>query len=221
MRLRLKSRLSALLNTVRHDLVAQRLLERLDRVGVFINPYVLFREGVRLPDKTAWPELAKEFPSSELVAADIPAVAACVSRTEAQIQDRLRKGHICIVLKHGERIAGYAWADLDEVNDMACDYELHAGEAYLYDAFIAPEFRGRGLAPYMRVESYRHLHRAGRHTYYSISDYFNSPAIRFKHKLNAEAIRLYLHIGLGGHQIGQWLLRDYEQGPTRRAPTGH
>jgi len=42
----------------------------------------------------------------------------------------------------------------------------------------------------MRVESYRHLRQAGRHTFYSISDYFNSPAIRFKEKLNAEAIRL-------------------------------
>ena len=221
MRLRLKSRVNAMLNAVRHELVMQRVLERLERVGVFINPYVLFREGVRLPGTTDWPELAREFPSSLLVAADIPAVAACVSRTEEQIQDRLGKGHLCIVLKNGERIAGYAWADLDEVNDMACDYELRAGEAYLYDAFIAPEFRGRSLAPYMRVESYRHLHRAGRHTYYSISDYFNTPAIRFKQKLNAEAIRLYLHIKLGGHQIGQWLLRDYEQRPTPRAPSGH
>lgn len=220
MRLRFKSRARSMLDTVRHDLLMQRVLERLERMGANINPYVLFREGVHLPEKTDWPELAKEFPSSVLVATDIPAVAACVSRTEEQIQDRLQKGHLCIVLKNGTHIAGYAWADLDEVNDMACDYELRPGEAYLYDAFIAPEFRGRGLAPYMRVESYRHLRRAGRHTYYSISDYFNSPAIRFKQKLNAETIRLYLHIKLGGYQVGQWLLRDYEERRARRAPPG-
>jgi hypothetical protein len=70
----------------------------------------------------------------------------------------------------------------------------------------------------MRVESYRHLRQAGRHTFYSISDYFNSPAIRFKEKLNAEAIRLYLRIKLGGRQVGQWLLRDYEQRSARSAP---
>jgi predicted GNAT family acetyltransferase len=150
-----------------------------------------------------------------LVAADIAAVAACVSRPAAQIQARLNKGHLCVVLKSGERIAGYTWADFDEVNDAACDYELGPNEAYLYDAFIAPEFRGSGLAPYMRVESYRHLNRAGRHTFYSISDYFNSPAIKFKQKLNAEAIRVYLRIKLGGRQIGQWLLRDCEKRRAR------
>jgi ribosomal protein S18 acetylase RimI-like enzyme len=217
MRLRLKSRINAMLNVVQHHLVAQRVLERLARVGVTINPYVLFREGVR-PHQTDWPGLAEEFPSSVLVASDIAAVAACDFRTEEQIQARLDKGHLCIVIKSGERIAGYSWADFDEVNDMACDYELGPGEAYLYDGFIMPEFRGRSLAAYMRVECYRHLHHGGKHTFYSIVDYFNRPSIRWKAKLNAEAIRLYLQIKLGDRQVGQWLLRDYEERRARSAP---
>jgi len=164
------------------------------------------------PYQTDWPRLTYEFPSNVLGGPDIAAVAACVSwGTVERIQARLNKGHLCIVVKSGERIAGYTWADFDEVNDLACDYELGPDEAYLYDAFIAPEFRGRSLAPYMRVECYRHLRHAGRHTFYSISDFFNSPAIKFKQKLNAETIRLYLRIELGGRQIGQWLLRDYER----------
>jgi len=199
-----------MINALRYGLVAQRVIGHLSRVGLTLNPYILFREGVR-PHQINWPGLASEFPSSVLAASDLAAVAACVSRTEQQIQARLDKGHLCVMLKHGTHIAGCTWADFDEVNDAACGYELGPGEAYLYDAFIAPEFRGRGLAPYMRVESYRHLRRAGRHTFYSISDYFNSPAIRFKEKLNAEAIRLYLQIKLGDRQVGQWLLRDFEQ----------
>ncbi len=166
MRLRLKSRMKAMLNAVQHGLVAQRALERLDRVGITINPYVLFRKGVG-PYQTDWPWLAEEFPSSVLVESDIAAVAACDSRTEEQIQARLDKGHLCIVIKNGERIAGYCWADLREVNDAVCDYELGPGEAYLYDGFIVPELRGRGLAQYMSVEFYRHLHYAGLHTSYS------------------------------------------------------
>jgi ribosomal protein S18 acetylase RimI-like enzyme len=209
-----------MLNDLKHGLATQRAIERLGRVGVTLDPYVLFREGVR-PHQTEWPELAPEFPSSVLEASDIAAVAACVSRTEEQIQARLDKGHLCILVRNGERIAGYTWADFDEVNDAACDYELRPGEAYLYDAFIAPEFRGRSLAPYLRVESYKHLRHAGRHTFYSISDRFNRPAIKFKEKLNAEAIRLYLRVKLGGRQIGQWLLRDYEERRARGAPPGN
>jgi len=203
-----------MLNALQHGLFAQHVIERLARVGVTLDPYVLFREGVR-PHQSAWPGLASEFPSSLLRPSEVAAVAACVSRTEKQIQARLDKGHLCIVVKNGERIAGYTWADLDEVNDAACDYELGPSDAYLYDAFIAPEFRGRSLAPYVRVESYRHLRQAGRQTFYSISDRFNRPAIRFKEKLNAEPIRLYLRVKLGDRQIGQWLLRDYEE----RAPS--
>ena len=205
-------------NAVRHGLVTQRVIERLRGVGVNLNPYLLFREGVR-PHQIDWPELALEFPSCVLDAPDMAAVANCVPwSTPERIQARLDKGHLCILLKHGERIAGYTWADFHEVNDSACDYELHPGEAYLYDAFIAPEFRGRSLAPYMRAESYRHLRDAGRHTFYSISDYFNAPAIKFKEKLNAEAIRLYLQIKLGRRQIGQWLLRDYEESRISSVP---
>jgi len=209
--------MSTLLNAFRHGLIAQRVIARLDRLGVTIDPYILWREGVR-PYPNDWPGLAQDFPSSVLDASDIPAVAACVSRTEEQIRARLNKGHQCIVLKNGGTVAGYTWADFSELSDAACDYELSPGQAYLYDAYIAPKFRGRGLAPYMRVEAYRHMHQADRHTFFSISDYFNSPAIKFKEKLNAEAIRLYLRIKLGDRHIGNWLLRDYE---GRRNPAHH
>jgi predicted GNAT family acetyltransferase len=198
-------------NAIRYGLVTQRVIERLRRVGVNLNPYVLFREGAR-PHQTEWPELAAQFPSCVLAASDIDAVANCVPwGTPERIRARLDKGHLCIVLKNGERVAGYAWADFDEVNDSACDYAIGPDEAYIYDTFIAPEFRGRSLALYMRAETYRRLREAGRHTFYSISDYFNAPAIRFKEKLDAEAIRVYLQIKLGGRLVGQWLLRDYEE----------
>lgn len=213
--------MSALLNDFRNGLATQRVIERLSGLGVTLNPYLLFREGVR-PHQTEWPVLAQEFRSSVLVESDVAAVAACTSwRTIEQVEGRLAKGHLCILLKSGERIAGYTWADFDEVNDAACDYELGPGEAYLYDAFVAPEFRGRSLAPYLRVESYKHLRQAGRHTFYSISDSFNRPAIKFKEKLNAEAIRLYLQIKLGDRQVGQWLLRDYERSRARSSPPGN
>ncbi len=115
------------------------------------------------------------------------------------------------MIKNKERIVGFTWADFGAINDSACDYQLGPGEAYLYDAFIAPEYRGRSLAAYMRAESYRHLRRAGRHAFYSLSDCFNTPAIRFKQKLNAEITRLYLQIKLGKRVLGQWQLRDYER----------
>jgi GNAT superfamily N-acetyltransferase len=197
---------------VKHGLVMQRVVETLRRVGIGFNPYLLFREGGR-HHRTDWSALAVEFPSSLLEVSDIAGVAACTTwNTEDLIQARLGRGDLCVVLKHGSAIAGYTWANLERVSDATCDFALERDEAYLYDAYIAPQYRGRSLAPYMRAECYRHLRAAGRRTFYSISELFNTPAIKFKRKLNAEAVRLYLEIKLFGRVAGQWVLREYERG---------
>jgi ribosomal protein S18 acetylase RimI-like enzyme len=212
-------------SAVKHGLVMQRLVERLRLIGVHVTPFLLFREGARA-QQTEWPGLASEFPSSVLKISDIAAVAALTRwNTEQIVRARLAKGDLCIVLKHGDEIAGYTWADLERVSDSTFSFALGPGEAYLYDAYVAPQFRGRSLAPYLRAESYKHLRAAGRNVFYSISDFFNTPAIKFKRKLDAEVVRLYLQIQLGGRSLGQWVLRDYDRARERQrlgqARTGH
>lgn len=196
-------------NAFRNRLLMQWVIGQLKRLGLDINPYYLIREGIQAHNMDS-SNSAVDFSSAVLSPQDLPALAACTDwATLERLQDRLDRGHLCVVLKFGEQLAGYTWADFDEVNDAACDYDLRPDEAYLYDAFIVPEHRGRSLAPYMRLECYKHLRQAGRHTFYSISDYFNTPAIRFKQKLHAEKIRLYLRIKVGPYELWQWVLKDY------------
>jgi GNAT superfamily N-acetyltransferase len=190
-------------DAIRHGLFTQRILERLRGIGIDLNPYLLFSEGPGARNMQ-WPELGEEFPSQLLQPEDVADVAAYSWATEAQLQQRLAKGHLCVLTRHQGRVAGYTWADLREVNDAACDFPLGPGEAYLYDAFVAPEHRGRGLAPYLRYQCYEQLRRAGYDTFYSVSDYFNSPAIRFKRKLNAQPLWLYIQVRIGGRTLGQW-----------------
>ena len=93
-------------NAFRRCLVTQRVIERLRGVGVNLNPYYLFREGVR-PHQQSWPDVAREFSSSLLTPADVGAVAGCTAwRTVEQVQGRLDKGHLCVLLKDGERTMG-------------------------------------------------------------------------------------------------------------------
>ena len=197
---------------LKHGLLMQRVVERLRRIGINFNPYWLFREGVR-EHRTEWPELESEFVSAVLDVRDAAGITAATPwNTEQIVRSRLARGDLCIVLKRGSELAGYTWADLQRVSDAACNFPLDRDEAYLYDAFIAPQFRGRSLAPYMRAECYKHLRAVGRRSFYSISDFFNTPAIKFKRKLNAEIVRLYLQIKLGGRPLGQWVLKEYEHG---------
>jgi ribosomal protein S18 acetylase RimI-like enzyme len=201
------------INAFKYGLVTQRLLQRLRRLGINIRPYLLIREGVR-PHRTDWPELAREFPSEVLDASDTAAIAEMATfdrwRTVEEIRGRLAKGHLCVVLKKNGGVAGFAWADPDEVNDATCDYALGTSEAYLYDAFVAPRFRGRELAVYMRTESYKHLRRLGRSTFYCICEYFNTPALKFKDKLGADRVALYVQIEIGDFELLHWRLRTYD-----------
>jgi len=201
------------INVFKYGLVTQRVIQRLRRVGINFRPYLLIREGVR-PHQTDWPELAREFPSSVLDASDGAAIAEMAAfdrwRTAARIRARLEKGDLCVVLKREGRVVAFAWADFDEVNDVTCEYALGPGEVYLYDAYVAPAFRGRELAVYMRTESYRHLRRLGRNAFLCICEYFNTPALKFKEKLGAERVALYLQVEIGGVELMHSRLIAYD-----------
>jgi len=204
-----KTFLRSLETNFRYGLLMQRFLDRLKRVGLDISLHYLIREGVQACEMN-WPDLTNQYSSSVLDQDDVRAVAACSNWiTVERIQSRLHKGHLCVILKHGEQVAGYTWVDFDEINNSDCYYEMQPGDAYLYDAFIVTDYRGRGLAPYMRFNCYQQLRDQGRHTFYSISDYFNKPSIRFKRKLSAEIVQLYLQIKIGTLNVGLWVLKDY------------
>jgi hypothetical protein len=73
---------------------------------------------------------------------------------------------------------------------------LKSNEAYLTDMFTVEGFRGKNLAPFLRYKSYEMLKEMGRDTFYSISISFNTPAVRYKEKLEAKKVNLILLIQL-------------------------
>lgn len=203
-----------MINALKYGLVTQRVIQRLRRFGINFRPYLLIREGVR-PHQTSWPEHAREFQSEVLDPTDAAAIAEMATfdhwRTAEIVRRRLERGHLCVLLKNSGRLAAFAWADLNDVNDVTSTFVLGPGEAYLYDAFVAPRFRGRGLAVFMRTESYKHLRRMGRDTFFCICEYFNTPAIKFKNKLGADRVALYLRIQIAGRELGHWQLKAYDR----------
>ena len=78
------------------------------------------------------------------------------------------------------------WCNLEKCDSNAITFKLREDEAYLMDARTFASYRGMNLAPYLRVELYRHLRKMGRTRFISVTDYFNTAAQRFKEKLNAK-----------------------------------
>jgi GNAT superfamily N-acetyltransferase len=202
-------KLSSLSAAYKHGLIMHKALKRLGRLGLKMQPYCVILEG-KAARKAYPPDSVAGCSTSVATQDDLNAVVACGTWADYErLRARLLNRHLCILLKRGDRVVGYTWADPAEINHAPSRHPLQPGEAYLYDAFVAPEMRGLGLAPYMRAQCYDVLNKVGFHTFYSVSEYFNTPAIRFKMKLGARISQTYLTIRLGQRQLGPWLLKDY------------
>ncbi len=204
-------KLSNLRKAYQHGLLRQRVLDRINKSGVRIEPYVLYVEGDFRTDP-AWVARYSDYDVGPIDPAYLPAVAAQETwTTEDRIRERLTKGQVCIAVTREGELAAYTWADLEQCNHAPCVFSLERDEAYLYGAHTLEAFRGRGLAPYMRAACYDVLREIGRTRFYSVTDYFNTPSIRFKQKLNAYPSKLYVHVRTGKGWSRNWLLRSYPE----------
>lgn len=191
------------------------LLWRLGSIGIVIEPYFLIEEG-------EFDEPASVFGSGDslrckwLDADELEEIDFLESDDSSEsFRRRLESGHLCLGVRDGSQIVAYMWCDLEMFNHAPLRFTLAANEAYLYDARVSPQFRGRGIAVFMRRNCYRMLRSLSKQNFYSYSDYANRPAIRFKQKLGARFLALYVYIDLWGRFSRNWKLRDYRSAPFR------
>jgi GNAT superfamily N-acetyltransferase len=104
--------------------------------------------------------------------------------------EKLEKGQKCFGMKHRGDIVAFMWFVFDEFILKPGDPKLNEYEVYLSDMYTMREFRGRGVAPYLRYQSYKVLKEMDKTSFYSVTDFFNKSAIHFKQKLNAKYLSL-------------------------------
>lgn len=121
----------------------------------------------------------------------------------------LKKGHKCIGVRCEGKIAAIMWIDLNFCSYKPDKKQLDKDEAYLFRMYTMEEFRGKNLAPFLRYKSYERLKVLGRKKLYSISEYYNKAAIKFKTKLGAKNLSLYLHVNLFNALKFKILLKSY------------
>mgnify|MGYP001213398183 FL=1 len=140
-----------------------------------------------------------------------------VKDTEEALIERLNNRWICLGLKHRGNVAAHMWCNLMACDSKLLSFRLNHGEAYLTDARTLEEYRGKGLAPYLRVQFYQHLRNIGYYKLYSITEYFNEAAMNFKRKLGARPISLYVHVCLLKRYMFCILLRRYNNRSSNMA----
>jgi GNAT superfamily N-acetyltransferase len=164
-------------------------IDTVSKLGLRIEPFHLYLEGLGRCQPPSLPRGLEQASISFLTPEDMAEVASLPGRqsSPAQLQDRLRAGRLCLGVKHHGKIVAFTWCSLSECHiEKRHLFDLEPGEASLFDAYTAAEYRGQQLAPWIRYRCYEELAKLGRTRCYSVTIAFNTPAIRFKQKLGAE-----------------------------------
>lgn len=196
----------------RYSAFPRLIVDGLWKLGICIRPLYVFREGLSLCDPPELPEPPANCEVSFLGPDDMKTIAVIPGRniSEIELTRRLEEGKKCLGVTLGGELAAFTWCDLDEFDFDGYRFPLEDDEAYLFDAYTLVPFRGRGLAPFVRYETYVQLAALGRRNLYSYSDCFNTPAIKFKKKLKAKKAELRLYVGLFGRWRFSKRIKQYD-----------
>ena len=187
--------------------VLRAVWRRLRRIGIEITPCLLVREALSTTNDIA---IDTRFRWEKLGHADLPEIHRLRPGMSIERYERLLdEGKLCFGVKEGDRLVANMWCDLDEINSILYSRPLSDQEGYLFDAFSDPEYRGENLAPFLRLRCYEALQALGRPEIYSVTEYFNTPARRFKAKLAARDEALIIYVNLFDRFSRSWIVRRY------------
>ncbi|MEZ4802420.1 MAG: hypothetical protein R2797_06570 [Gelidibacter sp.] len=182
---------------IRHGLLLQGLRHAVAKIGIDIMPYYWVQEEATVSEKPVLKSTDQHFAFKSLDSDEIKTLLEKSDiLNQEKISQSLKQGQECVGLVHNGDVAAYMFVELKDFIFKNRVFEIKPNEAYLLNMFTFDDFRGMNLAPYLRYFSYRYLEEKGITTKYSISNYFNKSAIRFKEKLNSKHLKLYMNIEL-------------------------
>ncbi len=185
------------------------LQNRLAAIGIDIMPYYWVQEGFEPCEVPAIKGEISDYTLRYLNLEEIEIMVKGMPRqAEEEMIESFKKGQLCIGLEHNKEIAAFMFMELNDFEFKHRTFTLKKNEAYLLNMWTFNAYRGRNLAPYLRYESYRLLREMGKDTTYSITHYFNKSSIKFKEKLKARPLKLYLYVGLFGKIKNHYLIKN-------------
>jgi hypothetical protein len=186
------------------------MVNLLRRFGLYITPFYLYLEGNFGQEGQASNNSLNEYDLGFLGPEDMNEVANSEREgSEKELLARLDEGKKCFAARYHGQLAAYTWCDFESCHAEYYKFKLKKNEAYLFSAHTLMPFRGKNLSPYLRFKFYQSLETLGRNKFYSITLYFNKPAIKFKKKLHAKPLMLGLYIVIFKKWSWSWRIKDY------------
>ena len=204
------SRIKWFWNIVRHGLFLHGVTNRLVHIGIEIDPYYWVEEGISGYDPPEINGNPLEYSIKYLNLEEVTLISGRVPGFRKQeILDGFNNGQLCVGLMHNNEYAAYIFIELNDFIYKKRTFKLADNEAYLLNMWTFDAYRGKNLAPYLRYQCYLLLNNMGKDVSYSVTAYFNKSSIRFKNKLNAKHLKLYMYVGLFKKYHWNFLLKEY------------
>ena len=198
-------------NRIKYGLVLFTLRNLLTRIGLDIDPYYWVQEGMEECEEPRIRGNSEDYRIELINADEVKVMDNILGLSAKELKKNINKGQLCVGLKHNAEIAALMFVGLHSFVLNHRSFELKANEAYLLNMYTFESYRGKNLAPYLRYHSYELLKKQGRNTLYSITAFFNTPSTKFKKKLNAKHLRLYMYLGLFKKYHWNFLLKEYSK----------
>lgn len=178
-----------------------------------LSLFYLFKEGILgKVDLDIQPKI-EPILVEHLKPSDVTYLAVKAERdySEERMLQMLSEGCKCMGIKFKGKFVAWAWYNLRkcEYRRYSFSFELKENEAYLFGQRTLNAYRGRSLAPYLKYQMYQHLADMGRTKLYAIVHFSNIPSIKFRRKLNANPLKLFVNVKILNKYNRSILLKNY------------
>lgn len=183
---------------IRYNSISRLIHDGLIKIGINITLFYLVEEGLHLQPAPFEGIQFSDYSIEFLKEDGLDIICSVPERPYKKefLINRMEKGCSCLVVSKDHKLIGYTWFNVSECTFDGYRFALKENEAYLFDAYILIEHRGKKIGPFIRYQCYKELNNLNKTTLYSISDSLNKQSIRFKEKLNAKFLLLGLYICL-------------------------
>lgn len=198
---------------VRYGLTLFSIRNILSRTGIDIEFYYWVKEGSRKFIPPVIKGNPSEFEIKKLSFEETQEALKSSSGMEGHLEElriKFENGQSCLALTHKNKIAAYMFIETTDFVFRHKLFKLKKDEVYLLNMYTFESYRGQNCAPYLRYKSYQLLKDQGIKNIYSITAYFNTSSKKFKKKLNAKNLNLFLSINLFNKYHKHFLVKSYK-----------
>lgn len=203
-----------LLHKVRYSDPPRLLFDLLSKLRIYIFPFNLYcfiiEDVISLPERP--PELA-DF-RCQMLGREWEAALAAVPRQgdmAPKMRQRFDAGEICFGILHGDEVAGYCWFNRRECTSRLYPFTFEdERQIYLFDVYVSPHYRGRGLAPFLVTQFYPWLQRERIEKVYATINLFNNPSNGLTVNYRQETLVKMLYVSLFNIFERTFLLKNYK-----------